>query len=139
LSERASEAEAERLADSENKADIIAGLDLTREPGDVADILIDLAHRETKTFAHQFARGLVGELRGAVRLHRSPMKSAGFVVLKAPDVPSVLLEVGYMSNKDDLKLLKSDAWRGKIVETITRSIDTFFTTRRVAGSGSPQP
>ncbi len=139
LSERASDAEAARLADEENKADIIAGLDLTREPNDVADILIDLAHRETKTFAHQFAKGLIGELRGAIRLHRSPMKSAGFVVLKAPDVPSVLLEVGYMSNKEDLKLLKSDAWRAKTVETVARSIDLFFSTRRVAGAASPQP
>ncbi len=136
LSERASDAEAARLADAENKADVIAGLDLTREPNDVANILIDLAHRETKTFAHQFAKGLIGELRNAIRLHQSPMKSAGFVVLKAPDVPSVLLEVGYMSNKDDLKLLKSDAWRAKTVETIAKSIDLFFTTRRMAGAGS---
>lgn len=139
LSERASDAQAARLADAENKADVIAGLDLTREPNDVADILIDLAHRETKTFAHQFARSLVGELRNGIRLHPSPMRSAGFVVLKAPDVPSVLLEVGYMSNKDDLKFLKSDAWRAKMVETVARAIDVFFSTRRVAGGGSQQP
>jgi N-acetylmuramoyl-L-alanine amidase len=139
LSERASDAEAARLADQENKADIIAGLDLTKEPGDVAEILFDLAHRETKTFSHLFARSLVGELRSTVRLNRGPMRSAGFRVLRAPDVPSVLLEVGYMSNKDDLKLLKSDAWRAKLVETITRAVDLFFSARKVAGAGAIQP
>lgn len=139
LSERASDAEAARLADQENKADIIAGLDLTKEPGDVAEILFDLAHRETKTFSHQFARNLVGELRSTVRLNRGPMRSAGFRVLRAPDVPSVLLEVGYMSNKDDMKLLKSEAWRARLVETIARSVDLFFSTRKVAGTGAVQP
>ncbi len=139
LSERASDSEAARFADAENKADIIAGLDLTKEPGDVAEILFDLAHRETKSFSHQFARHLVGELRSSVRLNRGPLRSAGFRVLRAPDVPSVLLEVGYMSNKEDLKLLKSEAWRGKLVETIARSVDLFFSTRKVAGAGAPQP
>jgi N-acetylmuramoyl-L-alanine amidase len=139
LSERASDAEAARLADAENRADIIAGLDLTKEPGDVAEILFDLAHRETKTFSHLFARNLVGELRNTVRLNRGPMRSAGFRVLRAPDVPSVLLEVGYMSNKDDLKHLKSDAWRAKLVDTITRAVDLFFSTRKVAGAGGIQP
>ena len=139
LSEKASDAEAARLADAENKADVIAGLDLANEPGDVADILVDLAQRETKNFSHQFARNLVGEMKGAVRLHQTPMKSAGFQVLKAPDVPSVLLELGYMSNKDDLKLLKSEAWRSKTVETLAKAIDLFFSTRKVAGTGNGQP
>jgi N-acetylmuramoyl-L-alanine amidase len=139
LSERASDAEAARLAETENKADVIAGLDLANETGDVADILVDLAQRETKNFSHQFARRLVGELKGAVRLHQSPMKSAGFRVLKAPDVPSVLLELGYMSNHDDLKLLKSEAWRAKTVDTIARAIDLFFSTRKLAGAGAAQP
>ncbi len=139
LSEQASDAEAARLADAENRADVIAGLDLKAEPGDVADILIDLAQRETKAFSHQFASGLVGELRNSVRLNRGPLRSAGFRVLKAPDVPSVLLELGYMSNRDDLKLLKSDAWRAKTVETIARAVDGFFSTRRLAGAGAPRP
>jgi N-acetylmuramoyl-L-alanine amidase len=132
LSDTASDAEAARLADAENKADVIAGLDLSAEPGDVADILIDLAQRETKSFSMHFARTLVGEMKPAVRLHKNPMKSAGFVVLKAPDVPSVLIELGYVSNKDDLKSMVSANWRNKAVETISAAVDRFFATR-IAG------
>lgn len=129
LSEKASDQEAARLAETENRADAIAGVDLRSEPNDVANILIDLAQRETKTYSLQFARHLVGEMKKAVRLHREPMKSAGFVVLKAPDVPSALLELGYVSNKEDLKLLKSEAWRAKTAQTVVAAIDAFFATR----------
>ena len=83
LSENASDAEAARLAEAENKADVIAGVDLTTEPDDVANILVDLAQRETKTFSMQFARTAVGELKAAARLHKHPLKSAGFRVLLA--------------------------------------------------------
>ena len=96
LSERASDAAAARFAEAENRADVIAGLDLSSEPSDVAGILIDLAKRETKTFSLQFARTMVGELKNAARLHQNPLKSARFVVLRAPDVPSVLVELGYV-------------------------------------------
>lgn len=129
LSEKASDAEAAHLAEAENKADVIAGIDLATEPDGVADILIDLAQRETKTFSAQFARHLVKELKDSVRLHKYPMKSAGFRVLKAPDVPSVLIELGYVSNRDDLKLLKSDGWRARMAESIARAVDVFFMTR----------
>lgn len=134
LSEKATDGEAARLADVENKSDMIAGIDLSHEPGDVADILIDLAQRETKVFSQQFAKTLVGELKTAVRLHKHPLKSASFVVLKAPDVPSVLLELGYMTNKQDFKLLVSEGWRTKTAETIVQAVDQFF-RRRVAGAG----
>lgn len=133
LSEKASDGDAARLAEAENKSDMIAGIDLTHEPGDVADILIDLAQRETKIFSQQFARTLVGELKGAVRLHKHPLKSASFVVLKAPDVPSVLLELGYMTNKRDMKVLTSETWRTKTAETIAQAVDQFF-RKRVAGT-----
>ncbi|KIZ40149.1 N-acetylmuramoyl-L-alanine amidase, partial [Rhodopseudomonas palustris] len=118
LSDRASDAEAERLAEAENKADAIGGVNLTEEPTDVADILIDLAQRETRTFSNRFARQLMGEMKTATRLHKHPLKSAGFKVLKAPDVPSVLLELGYVSNKGDLKHLISDSWRAKTVASV---------------------
>jgi N-acetylmuramoyl-L-alanine amidase len=134
LSETASDAAAARLAEDENRADVIAGLDLSAEPDDVADILIDLARRETKTFSVQFARGLVGEMRNVARLHKEPLKSAGFRVLKAPDIPSVLVELGYVSNRGDLKLLTSQAWRGRTADAIMQAVDTFFTTR-IAGAG----
>ncbi|MGE0564217.1 MAG: N-acetylmuramoyl-L-alanine amidase [Pseudolabrys sp.] len=133
LSETASDAEAARLAEAENKADVIAGLDLTREPNDVADILIDLAQRETKSFSVQFARGLVGELKTATRLHRNPVRSAGFIVLRAPDVPSVLIELGYVSAKEDLKALKSEDWRNRTAAAMARAVDAYFVPR-VAGA-----
>jgi N-acetylmuramoyl-L-alanine amidase len=129
LSETASDSEAARLAEAENKADVIAGMDLSAEPDGVADILIDLAQRETKVFSAQFARTLVGELRTAARLHKHPLKSAGFKVLTAPDVPSVLVELGYVSNAQDLKLMTSDAWRGRATDSIMQAVNAFFATR----------
>jgi N-acetylmuramoyl-L-alanine amidase len=134
LSETASDAEAARLAEAENKADVIAGVDLTTEPNDVANILVDLAQRETKTFSMQFARTVVDELKSAARMHKHPLKSAGFKVLTAPDVPSVLIELGYMSTKDDLKQLNSPAWRARTAQAVVKAVETFFTPR-VAGAG----
>ncbi|UZE52178.1 N-acetylmuramoyl-L-alanine amidase [Rhodopseudomonas sp. P2A-2r] len=132
LSDRASDAEAERLADSENKADAIGGVNLTEEPTDVADILIDLAQRETRTFSNHLARLLVGEMKNTARMHKHPLKSAGFRVLKAPDVPSVLIELGYVSNKADLQQLVSESWRSKTVGAIAQAIDAFFARRVVS-------
>jgi N-acetylmuramoyl-L-alanine amidase len=137
LAERASDAEAQRLADSENKADAIAGLDLAEEPAEVADILLDLAQRETKTFSHRFARLLMNEMKGVVRLHKRPLKSAGFRVLKAPDVPSVLVELGYVSNKDDLQLLKSDDWRARSVGAVAQAVESYL-GKRVVSAGAAQ-
>ena len=136
LSETASDAEAARLAEAENRADVIAGVDLSAEPNDVADILIDLAQRETKAFSANFAHALAKELKATSRLHKHPLKSAGFRVLKAPDVPSVLIELGYVSSSQDLKYLLSDAWRSRAIDSITQAITTFFATR-LAGSGPP--
>jgi len=135
LSETASDAEAARLAEDENKADAIAGVDLTSEPEEVADILIDLTQRETKNFSAHFARAVVGEFKAAAKLHKNPLKSAGFKVLKAPDVPSVLIELGYVSNKQDLKLMTSDAWRGRASEAVAQAVNTFFSTRLAASAG----
>lgn len=134
LSDRASDAEAERLADAENKADAIGGVNLTEEPTDVADILIDLAQRETRTFSNRFARLLMGEMKGTVRMHKNPLKSAGFKVLKAPDVPSVLIELGYVSNKGDLEHLVSENWRSRTVGSMAQAIDGFF-AKRLATAG----
>jgi N-acetylmuramoyl-L-alanine amidase len=134
LSETASDSEAARLAEDENRADVIAGVDLTAESNEVADILIDLAQRETKTFSMQFARDVIGELKTATRMHMHPMKSAGFMVLRAPDVPSVLVELGYVSTKDDLKQLLSLSWREKTSAALVKAIDAFFSPR-MAGAG----
>jgi len=137
LSEHASDAEAARLAEAENRADVIAGVDLSSEPDDIADILIDLAQRETKTFSTQFSRALVSELKTAARMHKNPLRSAGFKVLKSPDVPSVLLELGYVSNRSDLKQLTSDAWRQKTGDAIAQAVATYFAARVLAGGGQP--
>jgi N-acetylmuramoyl-L-alanine amidase len=133
VSERASDAAAARLAEAENRADVIAGLDLSAEPRDVADILIDLARRETKTFSVQFARTLINQMRSVTKLHQHPLKSAGFRVLKAPDVPSVLVELGFVTNKEDVKALTSDVWRGHAADAVVHAVDSFFTTRLAGG------
>ena len=134
LSERATDARAARLAEAENQADVIAGLDLSSEPKDVAGILIDLARRETKTFSLQFAETLISAIKPSARLHQNPLKSASFVVLKAPDVPSVLVELGYVTTKSDLQSLMAQEWRERTTDSIAHAIDTFFTTR-LAGKG----
>ena len=136
LSDKASDAEAERLAEAENKADAIGGVNLTDEPTEVADILIDLAQRETRTFSNRFARLLMGEMKSSVRMHKNPLKSAGFRVLKAPDVPSVLVELGYVSNKGDLEHLVSENWRTKTVGSMSQAIDAFFAKRLATAGGS---
>jgi N-acetylmuramoyl-L-alanine amidase len=137
LSNKASDAQAAELADKENRSDVIAGVDLNSEPDDVAGILIDLAERETKSFSMQFAHDVVGDLRGVTRLHKEPIKSAGFRVLRDPDVPSVLVELGYVSDPQDLKSLMSDAWRDRTAASIAQAIDTYFSTH-VAGAGRKQ-
>ncbi|WBL82163.1 N-acetylmuramoyl-L-alanine amidase [Bradyrhizobium xenonodulans] len=135
LSDKASDAEAQRLADAENRADAIAGFNLAEEPTDVADILIDLTQRETRTFSSRFARLLMGEMKSTVRMHKHPLKSAGFRVLKAPDVPSVLVEIGYVSNKGDLEHLVSEGWRSKAVGSMAQAIDGFL-AKRMATAGA---
>ena len=126
LSETATDPAAARLAEQENRADVIAGVDLKDQPDDVAGILIDLAQRETKTFSVQFASKLVGIMKQTTRLHKDPLKSAGFRVLRAPDVPSVLVELGYVSNKEDLQSLSSDSWRDRTANAMASAIDGYF-------------
>jgi N-acetylmuramoyl-L-alanine amidase len=134
LSDRGSDAEAERLAEAENKADAIGGVNLTEEPTEVADILIDLAQRETRTFSNRFARILMGEMKTTARMHKNPLKSAAFKVLKAPDIPSVLVELGYVSNKTDMENLLSDNWRSRTAGAMAQAIDAFF-AKRLATAG----
>src|SRR3984885_12479682 len=132
LSDTATDSESARLAEQENRADVIAGVDLKDEPDDVSGILLDLAQRETKTFSVQFAHRLVDDLKGVTRLYKSPLKSAGFRVLKDPDVPSVLVELGYVLNKQDLASLLADTWRDRTAASLAQAIDGYFSTH-VAG------
>jgi len=137
LSDKPSDIEAERLADAENRADAIGGINLTEEPTDVADILIDLARRETRTFSNRFAHLLMNDMKLTVHMHKRPLKSAGFRVLKAPDVPSVLVELGYVSNKGDMGNLLSEDWRGHTADAMARAVEMFL-AKRVAAAAGPE-
>jgi len=125
-SERASDAEAARLAAKENQADAVAGLDSSEDVQDVAGILMDLAKRETRSFSTIFARNLVERLGGSVKMHKVPLRSAGFRVLTAPDVPSVLIELGYMSSPKDAELLNSEGWRTQAAGAVQQAVDQYF-------------
>ena len=125
-SDRASDAEAQRVAESENAADRAAGDEPKAADPGVADILFDLKRRETRAYAHLFSHGLVARLGEAGALNHHPERSAGFVVLKAPDFPSVLVELGYLSNAHDVANLKSAEWRDKTAEAMRAAIDGFF-------------
>jgi N-acetylmuramoyl-L-alanine amidase len=128
LSEQASDEEAKELATKENFSDALAGVALPSDSDEVvANILIDLAQRETQNRSSVFARSIVGELAG--NLHTRKLRSAGFRVLKAPDVPSVLLEIGFLSNPDDEKHLVSDAWRDRMGNSLVEAIDGYFAKR----------
>lgn len=132
LSENASDNEAAALAARENRADIIAGVDLTRENRDVTSILIDLAQRETMNRSIVFARHLVSEMgREVLLLPQSPHRFAGFAVLRAPDTPSVLIEMGYLSNAQDELLLNRPHHRAKVAAGILRAIDAYFAANPV--------
>ena len=128
-SERASDADSAMLADRENRVDALAGIEGGEAADDVLDILQDLTLRETRTFSHSFAGRLVGEFDTVARLNKNPRREARFHVLRAHDVPSVLVELGYLSSKQDLDQLMSDEWRGKMVSAMTVAIDRFFATR----------
>lgn len=129
LSDKASDAEAEALAQRENKAELIAGVDLTDESPEVASILIDLAQRETMNLSARLAGHLVQELSKEAQLLRNGHRFAGFAVLKAPDVPSALVELGYLSNRQDSQQLVQPAYRRRLGQAILRALDQFFKSR----------
>lgn len=126
LSQTASDSEAQSLADKENKADLLAGIDLSHESADVANILIDLAQRETMNRSAGFAGGVVDELGRDTTLLGNTHRFAGFAVLKAPDVPSILVELGYLSNPDEERKLRQPDYRAKLAKGIARAVDRHF-------------
>ena len=131
LSEEASDLEAAALAEKENRSDIIAGVELPPPTSDVPQILIDLAQRETKNYSVVFANMVVGEMKGSALIKRDPIRSANFRVLTAPDVPSVLVELGYLSSRADEKLLKSHKWRTKVAVSLVKAIEDYFAKRKL--------
>ncbi len=131
VSDEASDKESEALAAKENKADVLAGFNLAEEQKDVADILISLAQRETKNNSSLLADTLVKVLRKEnIKLLENPHRFAGFAVLKAPDVPSVLVEIGFISNKEEEKLLKSKTHRIRVSKALAKGIDSYMRNRK---------
>lgn len=127
LSEDASSREAARLASKENRADILAGIDLSNQEAIVTQILIDLAQRDSNNKSIRFAEGLVHEMAAITRLSRQRRQQAGFVVLKSPDMPSALIELGYLSNASEEQLLRDRQHQANLAKAIVRAIDRYFT------------
>ena len=127
LSEKASDKLAKELADRENKSDLIGGIDLENVEKDVSDILIDLSRRETKNSSIEFAElfVLIFE-KNDIKLLRRPHRQAGFAVLKAPDIPSVLVEMGFMSNNSDLEKLSKKKYLTKLMEQVGLVVEKYF-------------
>lgn len=125
VSDKASDDVAHAIASNENLADQLAGVAPEESNHDVTDILLDLMRRETQTFSIQFARSLVGEMSHTVELIKNPHRFAGFRVLTAPDVPSVLLELGYLSNPKDEALLRDPKWRNKAGDSIAAAVKKY--------------
>ncbi|MDB5594435.1 MAG: N-acetylmuramoyl-L-alanine amidase [Hyphomicrobiales bacterium] len=138
VSDTASDKQAARLAEKENDADAAAGMDRAEDGSDVSDILFDLTRRETRAYSHVFARSLIQTWSAAGTLNKNPHRSARFVVLKAPDVPSVLLELGYLSSEKDIAVLMKPQWREKAASIMVHAVDQFFAPR-VGGNVEPAP
>ena len=128
LSETASDKEAEELAKKENEADVLLGVDMGTNSDEVNDILIDLAMRDTMNSSVRAAKTLAGEVKKTTKVVKNVHRSASLVVLKAPDVPSVLIELGYLSNKEDEKNLADEKWQGRMAKSIVKGVEGYFNT-----------
>ncbi len=132
LSETASDKEAAALAEKENKSDIVAGLNFAEHSKEVSDVLLNLAQRETLNRSAEFATFMVQEMRKSTHTLDNTHRFAGFAVLKAPDVPSVLMELGYLSNRGEEKLLRQKSYRHKLAVSAQKAIDKYFENMRHA-------
>jgi N-acetylmuramoyl-L-alanine amidase len=128
ISDRASDKLAADLADRENLSDQIAGTATASEPPEVADILLDLTRRETQAFSISLAESVLASFKDQVGTINNPHRHAGFRVLQAPDVPSILLELGFLSNKEDEKLLLDGEWRNKMADLLTDAVKRYHTS-----------
>ena len=126
LSELASDRQTAALAEKENKADLIAGINFSEETPEISNILIDLTRRLSMNESAKFAIGLVRQLRHQTKVLRNTHRFAGFAVLKAPDVPSVLVELGFLSNRKDEKALKDKKFRAKLAKGMVRAVISYF-------------
>jgi N-acetylmuramoyl-L-alanine amidase len=135
ISDKASDALAANLAERENRSDGIAGVQNTDEPAEVNDILIDLTRRETQAFSIQLAENVVKSFQGQIGVINNPLRHAGFRVLQAPDVPSILLELGFLSNPKDEKLLVDPQWQKKTTSLITAAIEKYLDSTGIVRGG----
>ncbi|PSH62576.1 N-acetylmuramoyl-L-alanine amidase [Phyllobacterium brassicacearum] len=133
VSDKASDAESRAMADRENRSDAVAGITFDNETPEIADILMDLTRRETHTFSLSFAKTVVKSLKKDVNMINNPHRFAGFQVLRAPDVPSVLVEIGYLSNEEDEKLMLDPVWRGHVAERLAAAVGE-FAGKKTAGA-----
>lgn len=134
LSETASDKEAEALAERENKADIIDGMDFSDNSPEINDVLISLSQNDSRNKSSKFAGYVVTEMKQRVKLVSNAHKFAGFAVLKAPDIPSVLIELGYLSNYSEEKFLRQPSYRKKLGEAITKSVVRYFKDPEIASA-----
>ena len=134
LSETASDKEAEALAERENKADIIDGMDFSDNSPEINDVLISLSQNDSRNKSSKFAAYVVKEMSRQVKLVANTHRFAGFAVLKAPDIPSVLVELGYLSNYTEEKSLRDSAYRKKLAAAIARAVVNYFKDPEVASS-----
>ena len=129
LSEKASDKAAQALAEKENQSDVIAGFDLEEHPADVSSILVSLAQRETNNSSAKAANSIVDEWKTrGLTLLRKPHRQAGFAVLKAPDIPSVLVELGFLSNKEEAYMLSNASTRLPLIEALAQSLHNYIQT-----------
>lgn len=135
ISDKASDELAEGLAVRENLSDGIAGIEIKDEPEEITDILIDLTRRETQAFSIQMAENVVRSFKGQIDLINNPLRHAGFRVLQAPDVPSILLELGFLSNAKDEKLLTDPEWQNRTARLIVEAVDSYLDSSGIARGG----
>ncbi len=128
ISDKASDSLAASLAERENLSDQVAGISFVDEPAEVVDILLDLTRRETQAFSINLAQSVVSNFKDQVLLINNPHRHAGFRVLTAPDVPSILLELGFLSNKEDEQLLIDPAWQKKVAGLVAKAVEQYRAT-----------
>ncbi len=133
LSQEGSDTLAQQMAESENRSDLLAGLSVPEQNSEVVDILVELTRRETEVFSKQFARTLVSQLKGRIPLIKNPQRAANFHVLRAPEVPSVLFELGYISNLKDIQQMNSPRWRQQTASNVKTAIMNYLRPRIARG------
>lgn len=126
LAEEASDAASAALAERHDRDDLLAGVDLSDQDDVVAEVLMDMARTETRPRTERLAKAMVAAIKAAeIRMHRRPMQAGGFSVLKTPDIPSVLLEVGFLSSDRDFRRLSDPAWRATLAEALLQALVTW--------------